>query len=344
SDLQVDRAYVDVDTQFVKVSAGLQFVPVGQGQVFRDNQPALQLTSKTGSPVDIRLAWIKVNEGIAGDESSSDRLNDEDLYEDTDRYVAEVSYNADTMKLNVFYVAQTDGSSGDVTDPDTAEVTSYYEDEPWVAGLRFQGEFGAITCHGELAQFGGENGDNVDYTGTQVNVNGQYSLSDTLTLGVDLFYSSAQGEDEIKLTKMGNPFANYDIRYGGSMGWGGLTWAASNNHLYSSTPSGGALPGDVFDPFDTGAGSMGGGIGAMFLPMEKVTLVGLLHYMTAADDDIEGVTGEFESGSNLLLAAVYEVAPNADLHAVYQRVDATFTDDVDPDASSLYGLGLCVKF
>ena len=42
SDIQVDRAYVDVNTTWLRVRAGLQFIPAGQTQVYRDNQPALQ--------------------------------------------------------------------------------------------------------------------------------------------------------------------------------------------------------------------------------------------------------------------------------------------------------------
>ena len=341
SDIQVDRAYVDVDTQWLRVRAGLQFVPVGQTQVFRDNQPALQFNIKTGIPLDIRLGWVKASEGI-GVGSSWDRLSDEeDEMKDVDRYLAQVGWKADTWSASVFGVMQTDGGTGD-TDGDG--VIDNFEDEPNVFGLRFKMNFGALGIHGELAQFGGDNGEEVDYTGTQFNVNGMFNFTDSFKLGLDLIYSSAQGDDEQKITYMGNPFASYDIRFGGSMGWDTQTWGRTNAPIFATFPPGGPLPGDVFDPFETGAGAIGAGLGAMWTPLDWMYLIGQFHYLTADDDDLAGVDGEFESGYNLLLTIGFHVAPKTTLIANYQRVDADFMDDYNPDASNVYGLGLDVKF
>jgi hypothetical protein len=171
-----------------------------------------------------------------------------------------------------------------------------------------------------------------------------YNIGDRLTLGLVLFYSSAQGDDDKKITVMGNPFASHSPSKGATMGWDMLTYGRTNGHLFSSTPPGGPLPGDIYDPFNTGAGSIGAGVGALYSPLERLSLIGLFHYMNAADDDIAGVTGEFENGHNLLLAAVYRIAPKTHLHATYQRVDASFMDGVETDASSLYGLRLNVVF
>ncbi len=341
-DLQVDRAYVDVDTQWVRVRAGLQFFPVGQTQVFRDNQPGLQFNIKTGSPIGIRLGWIKAMEGI-GTGSSFDRLSDEeDENKDQDRYLAIVGYDTDTFHVNVFGVMQTDGGKGD-TDGDG--IDDNFEDEPMVYGFNFRVNAGAFSYHGELAQFGGDNGNGIDYTGTQINVNGMYKLTDKLKLGLDLFYSSAQGDNERKLTYMGNPFASFSAITGGTFGWDMLTYGRANGNLYSGLPSGaGQMPGDIFDPFQTGAGAMGAGLGAMYTPLDKLNLIGQMHYMTADDDDLAGVTGEFENGYNLMMAAVYEIASGTTVHATYQRVEADFADGRDPDASNLYGLWMRVMF
>jgi hypothetical protein len=334
SDIQVDRAYVDVDTTWLRVRAGLQFFPVGQTQVFRDNQPGLQFNIKTGSPFGVRLGWIKVNEG-------GDLSDEEDAVKDTDRYLAILEWNSDTFSANVFGVAQTDSGYDPANDD--------YEDEPWVAGIRARADFGGFAVHGELAQFGGDNGNNVDYTGTQFNVNGMFKLGDSVKLGVDLIYSSATDDGEDKLTVMGNPFAAYDVRLGGSMGWDTMTYGRANGFLFSSTPPSGPLPGDVFDPFNTNTGAYTIGLGAMWTPAEMFSLIGQLHYMTAADDDLKNadgsdVTGEFEKGYNFLFCAIYNITPKTDLRAHYQRVDASFMDNRDPDASNLYGLTMVVKF
>lgn len=333
-DIQVDRAYVDVDTTWLKIRAGLQFFPLGQTQVFRDNQPGLQFDIKTGSPFSVRLGWIKVNEG--GD------LSDEtDAVKDTDRYLVDLGFKSDMFYASLFGAAQTDSG--------VDEAAGNYEDEPWVAGLRFKTDLGALAIHGELAQFGGDNGNNTDYAGTQFNVNGMMKLGDNLKLGLDLIYSTAEDGGDEKLTYMGNPFAAYDVRLGGSMGWDTMTYGRANGFLFSSTPPGGPLPGDVFDPFETNTGAMAAGLGAMFTPMEWFTVIGQLHYMVAADDDLKDaagadITGEFEKGYNLLLCAIFNIAPKTDLRLHYQRVDASFMDNRDPDASDLYGFSMFVYF
>lgn len=342
NDIQVDRAYVDLDMEWVRLKTGLQFFPVGQGQVFRDNQPGFQFNINTGIPIGIRLGWIKTMEGI-GTGSSFTRLSDEeDENEDQDRYLAVLSYGSDIFYMDVFGVMQTDGGKGD---SDEDGIIDNYEDEPMVYGLYFRGDAGAFSYHGEVAQFGGDNGNNVDYTGTQINLNGMYELHEKLKMGLDLFYSSAQGDNEEKITCMGDPFASLGVVYGGTFGWDMQVYGRANGHLYSGLTAGaGALPGDVFDPFYTGAGSIGAGIGAMWTPMEKMGLIGQLHYMTAVDDDLAGVTGEFEKGYNLLFAAVYEISPKTSLHATYERVDADFMDNRNPDASNLFSLWLGLYF
>ena len=277
--------------------------------------------------------------------------DEEPATEDMDRYLVDLGYKADVFSVNLFGVMQTDGGYGDTTGDG---VIDDFEEEPWVAGLRFKANFGAFGLHGELAQFGGDtgrtsaNGNGVDYAGTQFNVNGMLTLSDSLKLGLDLIYSSAQGDDEKKMQTLGNPFASYDVRLGGSMGWDLDTYGRANGFLYSGT--GGPFPGDVFDPFNTGAGAMGAGIGAMFTPMEWLSLIGQFHYLVAADDDIKdsytgaNYVGEFENGYNLLLAAKFQIATKTDVRLTYQRVDASFMDNIDPDASSLYGITLRVLF
>ncbi|WP_419663884.1 uncharacterized protein Dvar_41170 [Desulfosarcina variabilis str. Montpellier] len=350
SEIQVDRAYVDVDTTWLRVRAGLQFFPVGQTQVFRDNEPGLQFDIKTGTPFGIRLGWIKAWEGI-GSGTDSTRLfslrDETPETKDQDRYLAVLGWKSDTFAANIFGVKQSDSGHG--ATPNGTGFDYNNQEEPHVFGLRVRMDLGALAVHGEVAQFGGEltyeeTDTTVDYTGTQVNVNGMFNISDALKVGLDLFYSSAAGDNEKKITSMGNPFASYDIRNGGSMGWDTETYGRANGFLFSSVIPPGPLPGDVFDPYLQGTGSKGAGVGAMYTMFEKLSLIGQFHYMVADDDDLTGVTGEFEKGYNLLAAAVYPIAPKTTLHATYQRVDASFMDDIDPDPSNVYSLWMRVLF
>lgn len=339
TELQVDRAYVDVNTRFVDVRAGLQFIYAGQTQVYRDNQPGLQLKIKTGSPVGIRLAWVKVSEGI-GVGSAFDRLSDEgDENKDTDRYLADLSFDSDAIKLNLFYVMQKDDGTGD-SDGDT--IDDNFKDEPNVAGLRFRSALGSLSIKGELANFGGDNGNGTDYVGTQFNVNGMMKVSDAFSVGLDLIYSTSADQGEQKRTSVGNPFARFDVVSGGSFGWDTLTWGRANASTFTGPPP--PVNGDVFDPFATGAGCIAAGIGAKFIPVQPLTLIGQIHYMTAENDDITGVTGEFETGYSLLLAAVYQLTPKASLHAVYHHIDADFMDNVEIDSAHVASLWMNVAF
>ncbi|MGD9222303.1 MAG: porin [Desulfobacteraceae bacterium] len=339
TELQVDRAYVDVNKGIFRVRAGLQFVPVGQTRVFRDNQPALVFNIKT--PVMIRLGWVKVSESY-GSGSAAPLSDEDDLNKDTDRYLIDLGYKAKAFSINAFYVTQQDGSSGD-TDGDG--IDDNFEDQPNVMGLRAKAQVGSVALGGELAMFGGDNGNGTDYVGTQFNVNGRMKLSDGVTLAADLWYSSGQSDsNERKISYMGNPFAMFDLKKGAGMDWDLLTYGRNPGELFTTSPPGGILPGDVFDPFLTGAGSIGAGIGAKVNPVQPLTFIGQLHYMVGESDDTGRADAEFDKGYSALVCAVYQLAPKTSLHATYHIVEADFLDDVDVNTAHMYTLWLKVAF
>ena len=326
TELQVDRAYVDVNRGMLLVKAGLQFVPAGQTQVFRDNGPALQFILKT--PVSVRLAYIKASEGTG--------LSDDDTLgtEDTDRYLLDIGYKSDAFKVNAFYVMQKDDSA--------------LENEPNVMGVNFGTKVGPVALKSELAIFGGDTAANVDYMGTQLSINGNMKLSDKLSLGVDVIYSDGTDDPaEAKITYMGNPFARFDAEKGGLMGW--------DNIIYGRVPAvnpaaapGGFMNGDFFDPFQTESGALTLGVGAKFDPMDALTFIGMVHYMSASEDGLsDAADKKFDSGYAVLLAAVYQLAPKTSLIATYHTIDADFTDaagDIDVDTATWYGLRMRVAY
>lgn len=344
AEIQVDRAYVSINKGMVMVNAGMQFVPLGQTQVFRDNQPALQFILKT--PVSVRLGWVKASEsyGVSYGPTASPLSDEDDMYKDTDRYLIDVGYKSKTFSINAFYATQVDGSKGDTSDPPDG-VDDDFEDQPNVMGVNAKGQVGPVALYGEAAMFGGDDGDGTDYVGTQVNVNGRMKLSDALTVAADLFYSTGQSDsDEKKITYMGDPLARFDLKKGGAMGWDDLVYGRNPAELYTTFPPGGILPGDVFDPFLTGAGAMGGGIGAKFNPIEPLTLIGHFHYMVGDSDDTGRAEAEFDKGLSALVCAVYQLAPKTSLHATYHYIDADFLDDVDVNSGYMYTLWMRVAF
>ncbi len=336
-EIQVDRAYVTVNKGMVMVMAGMQFVPLGQTQVFRDNQPALQLILKT--PVSVRLGWVKVSESW-GSTATAPLSDEDDLNKDTDRYLIDVGYKGKTFSVNAFYATQVDGSKGD-TDGDL--VDDNFEDQPNVMGVNAKAQVGPVALYGEAATFGGDDGNGTDYVGTQVNINGRMKMSDSLTLAADLFYSTGADPGERKRIHIGDPFARFDLKKGGAMGWDDLVYGRNPGELFTTSPPGGILPGDVFDPFLTGAGSMGGGFGAKFNPIQPLTLIGHFHYMVGDSDDT-GVVGEFDKGYSALVCAVYQLAPKTSLHATYHIIEADFLDDIDVNSAYMYTLWMRVNF
>ncbi len=343
SQLQVDRAYVDINQDMFRLRAGIMFLPLGMTQVYRDNQPGIQLTIKTPTPLSIRLGYVKVNEGIylIGDRFSRESDSD-DENKDTDRFFIDLSYKSDSFKINGYYWMQTDGSTGDT---DNDGIDDNFKDEPTLMGLTARTRLGGFDLVGELATFGGDNGNGVDYTGTQLVVAGTKQLNDSLALGLQTYYSSPQGSGEQKISEVGNPFAHLDMEFGGAYGWDNAIHARSNSHVFTSTnPPGGPIPGDLLNPFKTGTGSIGAGIAAKYKAMEKLTLIGMFDYLVAADDDIDGVTFEFEKGYNFLTAAVYQLAPNTSLHATYQNVGADFMDGKDAPSANVMTFRLHMVF
>ena len=346
-EIQVDRAYVSVNKGIVMVNAGLQFVPLGQTQVYRDNQPALHFILKT-KPVGVRFGWVKVSEsyGVSyGGPASTAPLSDEDdLYKDTDRYFINVGYKSKSFSIDAFYATQVDGSKGDTDSPPDG-IDDDFEDQPNVMGVNAKAQIGPVALYGEAATFGGDNGNGVDYVGTQVNVNGRMKMSDALTLAVDLFYSTGQSDsDEAKITYIGDPFARFDLKKGSAMGWDDMVYGRNPGELFTTFPPGGILPGDVFDPFLTGAGSMGGGIGIKFNPIQPLTLIGHMHYMVGDSDDTGRADAEFDKGYSGLVCAVYQLAPKTTLHATYHIVEADFLDDVEVNTGQMYTLWMRVAF
>jgi len=322
---QVDRAFVDIDKGIIDIKVGQQFFSVGQAQVFRDNNAGFLFTLKT--PVTVKAGYVKVAENGNTDESD---LNAEDL----DRYMLSVGFKSDAFSIEGFYAMQADGQDAAVGNP---------KDEPNVFGVYASSKIGPVNIKGELAFFGGKTDDSVtetDYVGTQFNGEGWMKMSDALTLGVELIYSTGTKENnEIKRAYIGDPFARKSISTGGAV-FGDYydgNWKPS-----TGTPLG---TDDVFDPLDGNTGALGGGVAVQFKPMADLTLTAYVHYLAAAED----LDASFDNG--LLYQAVisYMLAPNTMLQAAYLGADVNITDNADgssnnADAANAMWLNLTVNF
>ena len=340
SELQVDRAYLDVTKGMVNVKAGQQYMSLGNSFAYDNNATGVQVTLNT--PVVVRLGYAKIDEGDTApsdltsiitdlgpdglpgtaDDTTFDYFEpatattDEDGFEDVDQYFIDLGYKSDAFSVNVFYAMQSDGK-------DTA-------DEPNMFGAIAKFGVGPANVMAEFNSFGGDNGADVDYVGIQFIGDVSMKFSDALTAGVNLIYSSGEDEDgEEKITYL--PNATF-----GSMGYADL--GPFNTDIM---PLGAD---DVFDPMGTNSGAMGAGIYANFMPMEGLTLSGQYVYLTAVEDGIDNRTDGFDSGYVVGVGVAYTLTQNATLAAEYLMADWDSIDDADIEALNVMVARLQVDF
>jgi len=317
TELQVDRAYLDVTKGIVNVRAGQQLLPLGNYIAADGNQTGLLLTLKM--PVTLNLAYIKL------DERDSYEDEEDDGTADLDAYAAQLTYAQDNFAVQAFYATVKDGNDDGL--------------EPNVIGFTGKVNVGIVTIKGELDIFGGEIGknvlgtaDDIDVMGTQFWGNAEAAVMDNLKVGVDLIYSDGNDSDgdEIKLTYLSD--------------WG--DWVISDRGPFNTdiTPLGGA---DAMDPDIFGAassylearmggavpnvggqgGAIGGGVYATFTAMEGLDLTAQVMYLSA-DEDSD--TWFYDDATIFNIGADYMFAPNSHLMMQYSKTDwSTEIDDLD---------------
>ncbi len=312
--VDVDRAYLDVTKGMLNIKAGLQYLGLGNNVAYDAVHTGLVFTVKT--PVTITAGYIRVDE----DPTDAGDQTDEDGFEDINQVLLNLGYATDAMSINVFYAAQQDQADGTGADPKV---------EPSVIGVQGKFAIGPANVNAELNMFGGSADDGtteIDFVGTQFFADVSMAMSDMLTLGSHLVYST--GEDEANETKItyltddgGTVFADY-----GAM-----------NTLISSLGDT-----DIFDD-GNGTGSMGLGLYAQFQAMEALTLYGQVMYLTA-QQELDNTTGELENATIVNLSAKYTIVPNAHLSVQYHHVTVSLYDDVDSDAATGLGARLQIDF
>lgn len=306
SELQVDRAYLDVTKGMFQVKAGQQLIGLGNYIAYDNNGTGIALTVK--APVTVTLGYTKESErGSTEDE-------EDDGTEDLDTYLVNVGYKADNFSVNGFYAAAKDGNDDGI--------------EPNVFGVAAMFKAGMLTFNAEVNVFGGEVED-VDIMGTQFWGNVEAGLMENLKVGVDLVYSDGNDtDDELKITALND--------------WG--DWHISDRGPFNTdiTPMGGS---DVMDPtpfgltdqvlelagFDvddggsvigTQAGAIGGGVYATFTAMEGLDITGQIMFLQAEEDDMI-----YDDVLSLNLGVAWTFAPNTTLAAQYSKTE--WSSDID---------------
>ncbi len=336
TELQVDRAYLDVTKGMFNVKAGQQYMGLGNNFAYDDNALGLQFTLKT--PVVVRFGYNKrtenststttysVDPGPDGILGTGDDItvptttvttdsHDETNGEDQDRYFLDVGYKSDAFSVNAFYAMQTDGD--DAT-----------QDEPTLMGVMAKFAVGPANIMAEINSFGGSVGDTVDYVGMQFIGDVSMKFSDAFTAGVNLVYSSGEDEaDEEKITKMPGAF--------GSCAYSDLGPFNTDIMAFGGD--------DVFDPASTNSGAMGAGVYVKFMPLDVLSIHGQFVYLTGVEDGTND-GDKMDSGMVAGVGIDYQLVQNANIAAEYLMADYDTVNDADVEAKNVMVARIQIAF
>ncbi len=323
SELQVDRAYLQVDKGMFGVSAGQQLIALGNMIAYDNNTTGIKLSLKT--PVVVTLAYTKE------DERGSNEDEEDDFTEDLDTYAINVGYKADNFSVNAFYATAKDGNEDGI--------------EPNVFGLQGAAKMGMLSFNAELNVFGGEVS-TIDVMGTQFYGNVEAAVMDNLKVGVDLVYSDGNDtDDEIKITAL-NDWGDFVIADRGPFNTDIEPLTASD--IFDPVPFGitnqilelaGVDPADLGGVYGGQAGAIGGGVYAVFTAMEGLDIFGQVMFLSADEDDML-----YDDVTIFNLGASWMFAPNTTLAAQYHKSDWSSDFDELNDSYDVMVARLMINF
>jgi opacity protein-like surface antigen len=321
SELQVDRAYLDVSKEMFQIKAGQQYFGLGNSIVIDSNATGFNLGLKL--PVAVNLIYIKSDEGGANSDNdtgvpASFALNTTTGVvvgtaattnsEDTDIYAMNVGYASDAFTVNGFYAISKDNSPAD--------------NSPSVFGLQGTAALGPVNLNAELDIFGGDQTAAIDYFGTQ------FSLDANMAMGagkVGAFFLYAAGTDtpatETQKTMLSD-FGSYAPLSFGILEF--TDWCPIQDGNGN----------DVFDFTGASAGVVGFAPYGEFKPMEGFYVRGLLGYLTPQEDNITTVDNAWVFN----LGLQYDFAPNTAvlLSYNYTKVEFDTAATSDDPATGLF--------
>ncbi|MDL2275184.1 hypothetical protein LJC22_03540 [Desulfosarcina sp. OttesenSCG-928-G10] len=340
SKLQIDRAYLQVDRKYVSIAAGQQNITLGNAVAYDNQGGGFKVDIKT--PVVITLAYTKESEGNRSyDTDNADK--------DIDTYLINLGRKGDKYSINAYYAAAFDDIKGD----DSFEPRLYGAQGTFNAGI--------FAFNAEVDVFDGD-AFGYEVTGVQAWLNVEAKVLDNLKIGADLVWSDGNDDaDKIKLTAI-NDFNTYSFMDRGpfkdSILPGGISdmfdplsplmgqgkswnskFAGHDSRLTSKSEIGGQ------------GGSIGGGLYAVFTPIEKVDIFAQVMYLEPEDDGYnKAMTGGATNDALWNSAFVYSIgaswmfAPNTTINAQYHRTDWDSDIDRYDDSCDVIAAMLSVRF
>ena len=301
--MHIDRTYININKEMWNLTVGQQYAGLGILEVFDANITGANF-GLNFDPVAVNLIYAKIDEGgDNGGYGGYNRTDDSNFggvdTEDTDAYVANVSFGMGGFDSNVYGAMMNDDSAA--------------EAEPYAVGFMTAGTVGMVNLTAELDFFGGDNAANVDYVGTQMYVKADTDVTDMVNVGGELFWAAGTDEaDETQIT--------------GLTDW--ASWTPTTSNTFLSTWATATLGwGSGFQPLGGSAGSVGASIFADFTPMEKLSCGTKIAYFETEEDSIND--GDLTS---LNAYVAYNLATSTTVSLAYLYSDADLEiNNVDQD-------------
>lgn len=303
SELQVDRAYLQAHiADWATVKAGQLYFATGDRYIVYDNNCTGVVWQLKFNPITVDLHYSKLNENGSN--------NDDDLFDDTDAYVAQVKFKAENFSMGAFYAAIEDSRPSSV------------ENSASAFGVFGKFALGPVNFLAEADFFDGDASPTVEYMGTQLFLNAEWKM-DALLLGADIYYAEAADSD------------GSEIQLEGLTDFGDFLPHTYGAFVEDYQPT----PGKVHDFTNDDAGVTGGAIYAKYI-WDKLTLWGQIAYLEPEDDKMT----RYDDMTVLNASASYEVVQNFTLSALYSTTFVSVDDNSPDDDASTIAARLQIKF
>lgn len=322
STIEIDRMYIRVEKEKFIYQGGQIFQTFGVPDSTTAYGPQnMGMALRLKLPVIIDLNYFKLKEAgseLDAEEGELEVFDAADSEKDTNQYGIQAQYKSDIFVFGAYY--------GKVKN------TSEIEYDPSVIGLWATAKIGPANVIATVDRFGGSKDEEQLYTGTQAWLNGETAATETVTIGLNLYYATAGDEDgtEVQLTSLPEKYGGFEPHeYGLQTLDDGLDPAGNN------TP---------FDPEKLGAGTIGADIYTNVEVIKNVFFAAQVGYAMPQDKDVAVNTSLndalWENSIYFEGSVRYQFAPNCDLlgAAYYRSVSYEDEDTEDP-----YGLAAMLE-
>lgn len=290
--IMVDKAYVDLTKAMINARVGL-FGHGGLGKgTTTDNQGANIFVTADFAPVQVRALYTKLDEGTSLIDDTDDDAN-----EDEDVYGVDATFTSDAFSAGILYAAKPDA----VTDG-----------EANVIGVFGSATFGKVALWGALDYYGGDDGGNTDYVGTDFVLSASMPVTDQLKVALDFAYAPGTTEDdEEQITNLTFDAAYIPLEQGPFAWIEGLginQWEIEDN-----------------------AGGMMIAANGTFAVTDEISLFALLGYVTADEEDPDDDGNSVDDIMVYTIAGTYAFMPKTSFSLQYTGVSRSVSGDLEDD-------------